>query len=386
MIFSMRALLGSSSLLVLLSGCGEKKRTASQLDVTVVDHTEVKRQSIGNCWLYALGSWFESMLKSSGSGDLNVSESYWTYWDLYEKLQNNWEISTDKSELNTSGSWARAKYLVLSYGWLEEKDFIGEEASITKSDAQLCAQNYLELQVKEGGTLAAGIERTPELLKTELNKAFSCNGRYLVDIDAAYAKRKLSDETLLKDRKSGEERTLSASLADWREVDNPSYSYWTQFEGKKLPSESELSRFKQLGLRMRKALNDHQPLVLTFYVSFNAPDAKGLFNLSTLSQNEDYGTTGGHIVVLHDYTVRNIPEVGTIGEGDLDEASKTLALQGEIEYLVAKNSWGSQRFDRPWIGNGYTRLSWDYLTKTYYDAEDDRFYPFLSSVVFPPGY
>lgn len=391
MLLTARLLL-SLSLLASLHGCGQNPRelsrergSKSELDVTFVDHSSVKRQSIGNCWLYAHATWLESMFKSMGR-EVNVSESYWTYWDFYEKLSRHEEIADTESELNTSGSWWLASFLSNKYGWVEEKDFIGPEADFPMSDAQLCAQSYINGAIKEGGALAPGIERTPELLKVELNKAFSCNGRLTVDMDATFAKRHLAEETLLKNKKTAQERTLAQWLSVWTEVGHPSFTIWDQYEGKKLPSPSTLARLDQLGLRIRRALNDHQPVVLTFFVSFNAPNAKGLFNLKTLSELGDYGTTGGHIVVLHDYTVKNVPGVGSIGEGDLDEPTKALALQGELDYLIAKNSWGSHRPDRPWIGNGYSRFSWDYLTKTYYDPEDQRFYPFLSSVVFPPGY
>lgn len=390
MLFTRQALASSlgCALISLSAGCGQKPagREESQLDVTSVVHSAVKRQSIGNCWLYAQGSWLESMLKHTNGSETNVSESYWTYWDLYEKLARGAEVTASDSELNTGGSWGLASYLLKTYGWVEEKDFIPEEATMAMSDAQLCAQNYLNSAVKEDGTLAPSIPRTPELLKSELNKAFSCQGRYTVDMDKTFPKQRSAASTLLKDRKTGEERSLLQWMSAWTEVGHPGFFYWDQFEGKKLPSEYSLSRLDQLGLRIRKALNDHQPVVLTFFVTFNAPDSKGLFNLKTLAEKNDYGTTGGHIVVLHDYTVKNVPGVGVLGEGDLPEEQKALALQGTLDYVIVKNSWGANRVDRPWIGNGYSRISWDYLTKTHYDAEDERFYPFLSSVVFPPGY
>ena len=58
----------------------EGEVNASTDAITDVNHSRVKRQSIGNCWIYAAASWAESLAKSaspSGS-ELNMSESYWT--------------------------------------------------------------------------------------------------------------------------------------------------------------------------------------------------------------------------------------------------------------------------------------------------------------------
>ena len=89
----------------------------------------------------------------------------------------------------------------------------------------------------------------------------------------------------------------------------------------------------------------------------NAVDENGLFNLDTLAAAQKLGKGGGHLVVLSDYTVTNVPDVGIIGEGDVSDELKAKALEGDLDYVVAKNSWGMNREDRPWLGNGYSRIS-----------------------------
>src|SRR5262245_12219215 len=42
------------------SGCGDEAGQGTD-NITDVNHTDVERQSIGNCWLYAHASWIESM-------------------------------------------------------------------------------------------------------------------------------------------------------------------------------------------------------------------------------------------------------------------------------------------------------------------------------------
>jgi len=82
--------LGSSvgcSAAVTPEGEGEEEGVSTD-DITQVDHTKVKRQSIGNCWIYAVASWTEALNKRSTGNEANVSESYWTYWHWFEQLAN----------------------------------------------------------------------------------------------------------------------------------------------------------------------------------------------------------------------------------------------------------------------------------------------------------
>ncbi|RYZ58414.1 MAG: hypothetical protein EOP07_07085 [Proteobacteria bacterium] len=285
--------------------------------VTSVSHTAVKRQSIGNCWLYAQATWLESMLKSTTGENVNVSETYWTYWDMYNKLLENQPIPED--ELNTGGTWSRSVAIISKYGWVKEDEFIPEETNLQMSKSQACAEDYIMAQGKEGGTLFDVSKRTPELLRAE-----------------------------------------------------------------KLPTEAELTAYKKLEQRIKLALNDHQPVVLSWFVSFNAANDKGLFNLGTLASKRELGSSGGHMIVLHDYVVNNVPGRGTLGEGEMSDEDKALALEGDLDYFVVKNSWGANRADRPWLANGYSRLSWDYLTNRY--ENEDVYSTFIRGVVLPPGY
>jgi hypothetical protein len=359
----------------------------SELKVTSVKQTPVKRQAIGNCWLYAHATWLESLLKHSTGQDVNVSETYWTYWDFYEKLLAGEPIP--EKELNAGGSWYRSKTIIQKYGWVEEERFIASERDAVMSGAQDCAESYLLLQGKPGGTLYDISRRTPELVRSELNKAFSCYGTINVNMDQAWNGRHLAETTLIRDVKTGDQNTLAVWLNRWQEISSPGYTTWGPYEGKKLGSEAEFKGFKAMEQRIKKALNDRQPVVITFFVSFNAPNPDGYFNLNTLAKAGNLGDNGGHMLVLHDYTVKDIPgEEGftSLGEGDLEPQLKEIALKGNLDYLVAKNSWGYDRTDRPWLKNGYSRITWDYLTSRYFEEETGRFQPFLRSVVLPPGY
>lgn len=378
----MKKLLCACLLALPLTACQESP-TDSSVTVTTVSHTPVKRQSIGNCWLYAHATWLESMIKASDGQVVNISETYWTYWDLYNKLLEKRPIPED--ELNTGGSWSRSTQILKSYGWVSEEAFIAKESNAQMSEAQKCAQDYIMREGKDGGRLADLEKRTPELVREELHKAFSCDGRFEFDIDAAYEQRNTVEKTKLRDPHTGIERSLKDWLGRWR-MSSISTDSWGAYEGKKMFSEKDIAAFKKVEQRIKKALNDHYPVVVSFFVSFNAPDPDGLFNLQTLGEKGSLGDTGGHLLVLHDYVVDDVEEFGQLGEGDLEPELKDLALTGNMRYVVAKNSWGEDRTDRPWLKNGYTRLSWDYLRARYFDENSETFRTFMSGVVLPEGY
>lgn len=85
-------------LAVSMNGCGQRPHQVSAIDVTDVHHTPSKRQSIGNCWLYATATWVESLALTETNESHNISETYWTYWHWYDSLR----FAGD--EINTGGN------------------------------------------------------------------------------------------------------------------------------------------------------------------------------------------------------------------------------------------------------------------------------------------
>ena len=65
--------LAASSLV--FTACGKSTPQTSDTLVTDVSHTVVKRQSIGNCWLYATVGWVESLRKRYNGEEQNISAS-----------------------------------------------------------------------------------------------------------------------------------------------------------------------------------------------------------------------------------------------------------------------------------------------------------------------
>jgi hypothetical protein len=154
-----------------------------------------------------------------------------------------------------------------------------------------------------------------------------------------------------------QQKTLTQAMTDWRQV---FYS----------PSDK-----RPFLLRVQNALHSAQPVIITWFVDFNALEnrdnpRRGSFSLTTLKEFGP-GHQGGHMTVLEDYQAK-------LPDGRLLEAGKTLdpkkpadaavlrsALdpKTDIQFLRVKNSWGASRVDRSFAPGmpGYHDLYLDYL-------------------------
>ena len=79
--------------------------------ITDVNHTDVERQSIGNCWLYAQASWVESMHLTATGEAFDTSQSYWTYWHWFDEIKGGFE-----DEISTGGNQWTSNALVKKRG------------------------------------------------------------------------------------------------------------------------------------------------------------------------------------------------------------------------------------------------------------------------------
>jgi hypothetical protein len=148
--------------------------------------------------------------------------------------------------------------------------------------------------------------------------------------------------------------------------------------------------------RWQRALHDHQPVVMSWFVDFNSLDGDGRFFAPPATP----GHQGGHMVVMQDYQVTDVPGFGTLQAGVAETRPEALeaALSAEahIEFIRIKNSWGSFRPDRMFVLPGYHDLYLKYLNGPVKEcAEKADGSPDTSScfdgtpfkdIVLPPGY
>ncbi len=367
------------TLLLIATGCGYSELNAggvapdeegaSTNPITWVDQSKVERQSIGNCWLYATASWAEALNKAATGRELNTSQSYTTYWHWFD------QISRGSSKISTGGTYATAVDIYRRYGLMLQADFIPEEASAEMSARQASALDRINAALATGGALGTyEARRNRTLVRAELDKAWGLSSDAVALLDAVFTKgvTRTLDRAFVSapppswTRLNGQElrvlrpadlaarvhnrttgRYDDVTLADaigsgwsrtgpyaWVEVDYPS---------------SAASR-RTLQKRVQRALHDHQPVIISWFVDFNALARNGSFTLEQLAAMGGPGRQGGHMVVMHDYEVTNVPGYGTLAAGVNETRPEALQAalsdSATIKFWRIKNSWGAFRPDR----------------------------------------
>jgi hypothetical protein len=369
--------------------------------VTDVNHTAVRNQSIGNCWSYAATGWAESLHRARTGQDINISESYITFWDWYGKITGGRVTTTaGRAEVPTGGWWDGAMTILKARGVVYEAEFIPEEATADRSTRQADALRAINAALNEGGALAtAASRRDPALVlqtlftawqlspavRAEITRVFGARGATTLPASRTTADGFFRPVSSIPVRtsaySSGRGRSVDGTLADvigygryaWR-----SASYGTTATAR--------AGFQQ---RVIRALNDNQPVLISWLVDFNAMSSQGVFRMSSLTAP---GRQGGHLTSMEDYQVV-IRQPGqaerTLRAGELaSEADQDLAARyGTLEFIRIKNSWGTAR-DPSGTGyfGGYTDLYVDYLNGPITWSEDMSMRTPLSSVILPPGY
>jgi hypothetical protein len=401
-----RRVLAALGLGACLSGClgvdgGESAATGGA--ITDVDQSIVKRQSIGNCWLYATASWLESMELSATNSELNASESYWTYWHWYEQI-----LDSELLEVSTGGSYYVASGIIRRRGVIPEADFIASESELEMSMRQHDALDRINAALKPGGELATDEAKADAgRVRASLDRAWDLSPEVREHMTQVFGRR--FERDLLDKNDDGEElastdgtpimrardvaarfssgpgteaedKTLSDALDSWREV---SYSTWSE----------EYARATQK--RFQRALHDRQPVIVSWFVDFNALDDEGRFFAPPATP----GRQGGHMTVMEDYQINDVPGFGSLLAGVLEtrpEALEAALADGaKIEFIRVKNSWGSYREDRQFSTPGYHDLYMKYLNGPVKQCveKDGTADPTqcwntvpMQDVVLPPGY
>jgi hypothetical protein len=354
----------------------ESAISGDEQNITDIASTPVKNQAIGNCWVYATTAWTES-LHLRGTGEVaNLSESWITYWDWYEKLTN---YKTAKDEkLATGGFFRTAMTIMGKYGVANEGAFIENEATSDRSSAQSRAESAINASMASG---ALKKSRSPEVVRQELNKAWGLSENVVKQMNATFgeaAPRALTkpaagfgiasaDSFQIAHKEPGKDPVLAPLRGE--------LSAWEEITPTNTPNQRVLLR------RVQKALHDGQPAVVIWNVSWAARTGPTFEKMSASNKVD-----GVHMTLLEDYQAALVPNVGTLPAGVLVTDTQTLDLaladQVEVSFFRVKNSWGASG-DPSGTGlyKGYVDLYREYLFPADPAAPDG-----LVSFVVPKAY
>ncbi len=357
------------------SACTTEEAAPAADNITSVAQSGIRRQSIGNCWIYAVLGWVESVNIRATGVDPNLSESYLTYWHWFDQIQEGIPVG---NQLETGGHFGDADRLISTYGMMKEGDFIFQERRAEESARQKTALAAIQAALATGALKTQDARYDRKLLRAELDKAFQLTSTATNRLDAVFGKsvdRTLKTTTAdLKAQKIIAPSALPAASA------KPDGSVQIVTLADLLPNNGRLPytpvSFPYLSTpdspaerafwrRVKKALHAQAPVVAVWDVDFNALTTTAHFSKAYLDTRGP-GKQGGHMTVASDYQA--VLANGTryaAGTPVTDPAIVASLMQDDtkVEFLRVKNSWGAYRPDR-WLDAslpGYHDLDIDYI-------------------------
>ncbi len=372
---SILALLSSTAVPV-LGGCASKADDHSTVGndaITEVKQTPVKDQSIGNCWTYATTGWVESLVKTANGTELNLSESYVSYWYWFTQIRQG----AAGGAVEEGGSWGEAVELITAYGMMDEGVFIPAEATAQRSARQASALAAINTSLKSGALSTPEARANLTLVRAEMDKAWALDAAVVKYLDDTFGKagdHDLRSNPVPAGVPIHAAKDLPAKLANatTKKIDDVTLA---DAIGESVPGEASDVRSgpyawsqaiypttpkdrRDFLKRVQRALHAEQPVLLSWYVDFNALDAQGRFFAPPAMP----GSQGSHMVVMYDYEVTDVPGFGTLKAGVLETRPAALEAalsdDAKISFLRIKNSWGD--YHSPVIA-GYHDLYMTYL-------------------------
>lgn len=355
------------------SGYSSEKITSTK------DVSTVKDQSIGNCSLYAFASFIETMNKSATQKELDISESYWSFWYWFDQIANG----EPKGELETGVNEEIAFKLINRYGMMLERDFIPEEENVQRSLRQNSAYDHMEkwLNTKPFGSFFSprvGTRARRKIVLNQLKDAWGLNPEVIQKIDAVFG----NDVSKTLDRKYIATPPGHTVLRDVDvRVRIPNYAasmraksivFSTNSTVKDLYVGSNAFVEEKYTVHDRKfwqasqrSLHAGVPVLSTWLVDFNARTNRSRFSRASVEQRGP-GNQGRHMTIMVDYSA-------TLADGRTFKVGETVTDSNILNNLLCddttllgvmmKNSWGGDpTADRNQeIIPGFVFIEMDYL-------------------------
>jgi len=328
-------------------------------ELTDIANTSIKRQVVGNCWLYTATAWTEALHLKATQRQTDLSESYLTYWRWFDQLAAAADAQTVPAQIVEGADWETASNLIRRYGVVDEDKFVPETtfASFTSGgDAAALSETNRALRdgasplrtamaKRDRGALRRALDalwHLPPALTADLDAAFGPDARRTFDVTGTLApvgnRVKAPSEIVVAspDAKQGRVTELKLSdlligaVAQWRWADSP--------------ADANVNRRARRAFetRIQRALHDGLPVPITWPIDFGAIDATGKFSFDP--KRTPPSPPGMHMSLIYDYEVRDVPGFGTLPVGEVesrpDALTAALDERANIAFFRVKNSWG----------------------------------------------
>jgi hypothetical protein len=327
-------------------------------EIVSVPQTDVERQSIGSTWIYAHVAWVESMHSAATGEAIDVSPTYWTYWHWFDQVAGG-----AATTLSTGGNWETANGIVRKYGLTNERAFVGADATTDMPARRAAALTAINASLKSGPLSVPGARANKALVRRELDRAWALGADVVAVLDRVFGAdvsrsftslaspadptgtdiQRPSDFAVAYAPSPGApnaQRHLDQAMHDWRQV------YYAGADR------------RSFQIRVQKALRDAQPVILTWFVDFNALEDRdngrlGSFNMATLTEL-GAGLQGGHTTLVDGYQARladgrelqagqKLDPTNAADQSLLDTA---LLPSTQVEFFRIKSAWGSAHPER----------------------------------------
>lgn len=370
-------LLGLATAATACSGGASDSTRSGADEIVDVPQSSLKNQSISNCWLYATMGWAESLHRGTGEPELNISESYLSYWHWFDQLI--WDGAPGKDAIVPEGFFVGGMDLIYRFGIMAEADFIPEEATSQTSRRQSSAMSKINASLRDGALKTREARMDRALVRRELNAAWGLSPEVVAKMNAVFGEgydrsleqpgTVLPEGSPIRSAKSipalvaaeGAE-PRRATLADAIGAPDPQRwghrtgaLAWSEWQYPREPAEQ-----RAFQIRIQRALHARQPVVVSWFIDFASMNGRGEFRAPPARP----GRQGGHVTVLEDYQVNEVPGFGTLkaGVAETRPEALTAALDpaAKIEFFRTKNSWGDSAGPAPEF-NGYLDLYTAYL-------------------------
>jgi hypothetical protein len=383
------SLAGLLTLAAVPSGLGacrssEDPVAGSNVDLTSINKTAARQQSINNCWLYATAAWTESLHLRVSKEKLDVSEAYWSYFYWFDQLTDHRFSPNRSRKIEATGTWGSAAEILRQRGWMNETDFLPQDGGAVYPARQKTAYEAF-------GAWAAGDAGTLDRASiiAALNRAWDLSPEVAQKLQAAfgatYERTLLSPDVKLEVGGVHAPREIVIGSGDGDPVPSitiedligdpaPEYGAsegqrvgpyaWSQV----LADGDFATGGHALLIRAQRALNQNLPLFIGWWAEEDALiAASGRYEIHA---GQKLGATAyGHASLIVDDQV-DAPGFGVLPVGvpetRPDALAATLLPQANIQFFRIKNSWwGWDVLDGGTApladGPGYNDIAVDYL-------------------------